>query len=121
MDGEEARRRYEAAITKLTTAQAKLASAQAQVRRGNARSAAIAESIIPTMQRRIAEANQEIELVRPHVPERKFGWTLKIHSTPRTTPLSEEELASLEIPEFLRRPLDKSQIPTKSGANGTSS
>lgn len=67
-----------------------------------ASTAAIADATLPSLQRRAAELRDLVKTL----PERPSQWSspsVQHTDTPRTTPLTEEELEALEIPAFLRR------------------
>lgn len=69
----------------------------------NAKTAAIADAVLPSMLRRLAELREEVRTLPerpPYVFEHRNG---NFACLSRTTPLTEAELEALEIPDFLRR------------------
>ena len=90
----------------LDTAQRKLASNRKTADTTlNPKTAAICDAVEPSLRAAIADLNDELMATpedRPQADRRWLG-TTPIYTPPRTTPLSDAELAELEIPAFLRR------------------
>jgi hypothetical protein len=74
-----------------------------QVNTANAVTAKVCEGVIPSLQKQIEALEAEI-ITLPEQPERRFRHTDgNFPCLTRTTPLSDEEMAQLEIPAFLKR------------------
>ncbi len=103
MNADEARSAYDAAIRKAHELTGRIASAEKQVRTGTAKSASIADRTLPGLRRQLQEAEIAATMAQPYLRQRAFTPAGNFKINPRTTPLTDEELAEMDIPPFLRR------------------
>lgn len=103
MNADEARSAYDSAIRKVHELTGRIASAEKQVRTGTTKNAAIAERTLPGLRRQLQEAEIAAAVAQPHLRQRTFTPDGNFKINIRTSPLTDAELAELDIPTFLRR------------------